>query len=334
MNRPKTVSMQDIADAVGVSRATVSNALRGKGRLSPETAKAIHEAAKRLNFVPSNLGRALRTGSSRTIGLVIPDFRMPLFAEFARAFALAAQEREMVLTVADSMGCHERQAAHLAEMSARGVEMTLVIPMRGTPVEALPQTENVLVIDAENNPHNALSSDHFGGGLMMAEHLAALGHREILLIDSDHKHDPRGASRVNDLRRSGFEAGFARHGIRHQLLSIPARFDQICAHMADYDLRGVTAIAATYDVLALGALHMLLARGFKVPHEIAVTGFDDTVWGQIIHPPLTTIRQDLSGLAQAAFDIAMGERERGLTLPVTLVERASSAPPPSSGKPQ
>lgn len=325
MNRQKNVSMQDIADAVGVSRASVSNALRGKGRLSEDTKTQIFEAAARLNFTPSNLGRALRTGRSHAIGLVIPDFRMPLFAEFARAFAIAAQSRDMVLSVADSMGAHQTQAAHIAEFAARGVDALVVIPLRGTKVEQLPEGQNILVLDAANNPRNSISSDHFMGGKMMAAHLIAQGHRDIILLDSDDVGDKRGASRVNDLRREGFEAGFAQASVHLRRLSLPSRFEQVRDHFADFDLGNTTAIAATYDVLALGAMHALLARGLRVPQDIALTGFDDTVWGQIMHPPLTTIRQDLTGLAESAFAIALGEAKSGQILPVQLVQRASSS---------
>lgn len=318
--------MQDIADAVGVSRATVSNALRGKGRLSPETLSQIHAAAERLNYVPSRLGQALRTGKSRSFGLVIPDFRMPLFADFARAFASAADRRDMVLTVTDAMGSHEVQARHIAELMARGVDGLVVVPVRGTPVEALPVQSNLLVVDAQNNPRNAVSSDHFGGGALMAEHLLGLGHREILLLDSDITDDPRGASRVNDLRRAGFLARFEAAGVSVRRWSLPSRFETVRDAFAGFDPGALTAIAATYDVLALGAMHGLLARGIAVPDRVTVTGFDDTVWGQIIHPPLTTIRQDLAGLAETAFSIALGQTAAGVILPVQLVERGSTRP--------
>ena len=326
MNRLKSVSMQDIADAVGVSRATVSNALRGKGRLSDETRELIFATAERMNFTPSNLGRALRTGRSNAIGLVLPDFRMPLFAEFARAFAITAQAREMVLSVADSMGSHEQQAAHMAEFYRRGVDAIVIIPVRGTPVESLPVGQNILVIDSALNPRNSISSDHFMGGKLMAEHLIAEGHRDIILLDSHKPGEASGASLVNDIRRQGFEAGFAQADVNVTRLSLSSNFDHARDFFQDFDLGKNTALAATYDALALGAMHAFVARGMLIPQDVAITGFDDTVWGQIIHPPLTTIRQDLAGLAESAFAIALGELESGLILPVELVKRASSSP--------
>lgn len=72
--------MQDIADVLGVSRATVSNALLGKGRVSERIARQVREKAAEMDYAPSGLGRALRTGRSQQVGLILPDFRMPLFA--------------------------------------------------------------------------------------------------------------------------------------------------------------------------------------------------------------------------------------------------------------
>ncbi|WP_312793790.1 LacI family DNA-binding transcriptional regulator [Tianweitania sp.] len=86
----RPTSMQKIADAVGVSRATVANALSGSGRVSVEVADRVRAAAKAMNYVPSHAGRALRTGRSTLLGLVVPDFSMPLFPDFVRAFERAA----------------------------------------------------------------------------------------------------------------------------------------------------------------------------------------------------------------------------------------------------
>lgn len=321
--------MQDIADALGISRATVSNALRGKGRLSVDTAKQVHEMAQKLNFVPSSLGRALRTGRSASIGLIVPDFRMPLFAEFARAFAMAARARNMVLTIADSLGDRAEQSRHLLELSMRGLDALAIIPLRGTPADELIAPRTLVVIDAASNPKNSISSDHYAGGQMMAAHLVALGHRKILVLHGGGAEDARGGSHVNDQRRAGLIAALQAAGVAYQEASMPARFETARDFIATWQPGDITAIAATYDAMAVGVLNALHHRGIAVPAQISVAGFDDTVLGQITAPDLSTMRQDLDALAEAAFDIALGQTDPGRLIPFSLVQRGSTGPAPT-----
>ncbi len=326
MTPNKPPSMQDIADALGISRATVSNALRGRGRLSEDTARRIHEMAAQMNFVPSTLGRALRTGRSATIGLILPDFRMPLFADFARAFAMAARARQMVLTVADSLGDRAEQSRHLQELSMRGLDALAVIPLRGTPAAELQALCPLVVIDAQSNPKNSVSSDHYAGGEAIANHLSSLGHRKVMVLHGGGAEDARGASHVNDLRRAGLMAGLQKAGLSYQEASMPARFETARDFVLNWQPDGVTAIAATYDAMAVGALSALNSRGIAVPAQISVTGFDDTVLGHITSPDLSTIRQDLTALVETAFDIALGSTATGSLIPVSLVARGSTGP--------
>ncbi|MFT4012231.1 MAG: LacI family DNA-binding transcriptional regulator [Paracoccus sp. (in: a-proteobacteria)] len=322
--------MQDIADLVGVSRAAVSNALRGKGRLSDETRRLILQKAEELAFSPSAFGRALRTGRSHTFALILPDFRMPLFAEFARAFALAAKDCDMVMTVADSLGSLERQGEHLRDMDARGVDAVVLVPMRGTALDELPLKRPLIVVDAESNPRNAVASDHHQGGALVAGHLADLGHREVLLLGAGGQ----GGSRVNALRLQGMRAVLTARGVtvHETLLPVaPVAYEAARDYLAEWQPGRVTAIAASYDALAVGALMALSARGIRVPQDISVTGFDDTVWGRITMPPLTTVRQDLDQVAQSALAHALGMRKTPDLIPVTLVRRGSAAAPRPEG---
>ncbi|HEY0275061.1 MAG TPA: LacI family DNA-binding transcriptional regulator [Paenirhodobacter sp.] len=330
MDAERPASMQDIADALGVSRATVSNALSGTGRLSAETARLIRDKAVELNFAPSGVGRALRTGRSATIALVLPDFRMPLFAEFARAFAMAAQRREMALMVADSLGDMAIQTRHMLDLSARGIDALIVLPMRGSRLEDVPVSRPLIVLDAETNPMNTVSADHRAGGRLIARHLACLGHRDVLILNAPGAPNGAEASRVNDTRMAGMTEIFTASGVTMRPVSLPARFENARDFIAGWSPGNTTAIAATYDALAVGALTALTARGIVVPRDISVTGFDDTIWGRIVTPDLTTVRQDLDALAEHALAYAMGEEEHARLIPVSLVPRGSTARPLAS----
>lgn len=332
-----THSMQDIADALGISRATVSNALRGKGRLSPETARLVRDKAAELNFVPSGVALALRTGRSAVIGLILPDFRMPLFADLAQAFAKAARARDMVLTVADCLGDPDEQRRHLTDLAARGLDVLAVVPIRGTRTGDLDVSCPLVVIDAATNPLNTISADHHDGARKIARHLLELGHRSVLILHAPGRPDGAEASRVNDLRLDGLREEFGAAGVNMQTVALDARFEAARDYISSWEPGSATAIAATYDALAVGALNALATRRIRVPEDISVSGFDDTVWGRITTPALTTIRQDLDALAEGAFASAFGAAPSGLLIPVSLVVRGSTGPaamPPGTGRNQ
>ncbi len=315
--------MQDIADALGVSRATVSNALLGKGRVSARIASRVREKAAELDYAPSGLGRALRTGRSQSVGLILPDFRMPLFAEFARSFAMAARARGLVLTVADSLGDLETQHSNITELAARGMDALMVVPMRGSNLDGLRLPAPLIVIDAETNPINAVSSDHRGGGQLIAGHLAGLGHRDVLILSAE----VAAQSRVNELRLTSIEQALRAFGVRTEVAHLPVTLEGARKFMLDWQPGRETAIAATYDTLAVGTIMALNERGIRVPDQLSVAGFDDSVWGRITSPALTTVRQDLDQVAELALARAMGERTGPDLVPVALVARASTASP-------
>jgi LacI family transcriptional regulator len=171
----KPPSMLDLARALGVSRATVSNALRGKGRLSPELAGRIRALAAELRYIPAHAGRALRTGRSATIGLIVPDFGQPLFPIFAQAIERAAKSRGVAVLVGDSLGTAEGQAAEIANLLGRGIDALVIIPTRGTSVDAAAIPVPVAVIDSAATRGNTASSDHRDGGRQIARHLLGLG---------------------------------------------------------------------------------------------------------------------------------------------------------------
>lgn len=305
---------------VGVSAATASNALAGKGRLSASMAARIRAAADALGYVPGRAGRALRTGRSGTIGLVVPDFASPLFPTFAQAVERAAKRRGYAVLVGDSMDSAEGQQAEIAGLVERGVDAIVVIPLRGEPVGTTPVP--LAVIDSAAMPGNTVSSDHRQGGRMVAHHLLGLGHRKILVLEGwEH-------STVARERVAGLVEAFAAAGAVLQRHAGAATIDGGRAAVAAGLAASVTAIAAAYDALAVGALLELSERGIRVPAEVSVTGFDDLTWGRIVTPSLTTVRQDLAAVADHAVAVATGESDERRLMPVELVVRRSSGPAP------
>ncbi len=316
-------SIRDIARELGVSSATVSNALRGRGRLSPALAEKIHATAQALGYVPDHAARALRTGKSTTIGLVVPNIESPLFPTFAQAIERAAKQRGLAVLLGDSLGTAAGQDFELKNMLARGVDALIVIPTRGTDIQVESIPVPVAVIDCAATPANTAASDHRDGGRQVARHLVDLGHRKIAILAGPQN------SRVARERVGGMREIFDAAGIAPILHHSDPIFDAGEDFGRTLDTTSFTACAAAYDALAVGFMVAASARGIAIPRSVAVTGFDDLMWAKIVSPPLTTVRQDLAAIAEHALAVIAGERDDARIMPVALTIRGSTAPPPT-----
>ncbi len=315
-------SMKRIADALGVSRATVSNALTGKGRVSAVLVERIRAMAEEMNYVPSHAARTLRLGRSTLIGMVVPDFSMPLFASFAQAFERAARARGLALMVADALNDPQLQRQRMQDFVARGVDGLVVIPMRGASLQLEGLPVALAVVDAEGNPANTASCDHGAGGRLVAGHLADLGHRHVRVVGVTTR------SHVSEARVAGMTEVFRARGVDFTIDLIPPGLEGGHAYGLAWT-RPATAIAAAYDGCAIGIVNGLLEAGHRVPQDVSVSGFDDVIWGRIITPQLTTVRQDLAAIADHALDVLTGRAEGARLFPVELVIRGSTTTPPS-----
>jgi LacI family transcriptional regulator len=311
-------TLREIARRLGVSVATVSNALSGRGRISPRRAAEIRRLAMEVGYVPSYAAKSLRTGASSLVGLVLPNITNPLFPALAQAIEAELFASGYAVLLADSHDDAARQGEAIRHLAGRGAESVIVIPRHGSTVGDAPVP--TVVIDTADTPGNAVASDHRDGGRQLARHLLALGHRAILLLAGPED------SRVARLRLAGYrdvldgEPG-TRLRVHHSAYGLDAGRAAIGAGLLD----GATAVAAVSDTLAIGALKALDAIGIRIPEDIAVAGFDDVVWSSIVTPALTSVRQDVPRIAREAVAIALGRGVPGRLVPVRLVERASTA---------
>ena len=297
--------MSMIADALGVSSATVSNALSGKGRVSTDLVDKIRKKADELGYVPSNAGRALRTGRSNVLGLVLPDISNPLFPQIAQAMEAAASNAGYGVLIADSRGKVTTQTQAISRLIERGVDGLVVIPRRGTRIGDVGCP--VAMVDTPSTPGNTVSADHWEGGAKVARHLVDLGHKNFLLIG----HDP--ASNVQNDRIGGMKSALGRN-TRHTTIWLETlmheRGERASLGLIDHVKNGVTAIAAVSDLHALRVLTELQTAGIKVPQQVSVTGFDDLIFSPVVTPSLTTVHMDMARIAELAIAALVREIEQ------------------------
>ncbi|MBX5147167.1 LacI family DNA-binding transcriptional regulator [Rhizobium lentis] len=288
-------NLSRIATSLGVSVATVSNALSGKGRVSGQLVQKIREHAAELGYVPSQAGRALRTGRSGVLGLVLPDIANPLFPKIAQAIEFAASATGYGVLIADSRGDAAAQTEAINRLVERGVDGMIVIPRRATRISSAACP--VAVIDTPSTPGNTVSADHWQGGREIALHLAGLGHRRLLIIGNNQE------SGVQNDRADGIRAGM--HPNMHSETLWIEKVEQdggsgCLLGLAEKVRQGFTAFAALSDLQALRALTELQQAGINVPTDVSVTGFDDLIWSPVVTPSLTTVRMDMDRIAGIA----------------------------------
>lgn len=324
-------NLSRIATSLGVSVATVSNALSGKGRVSDALIERIRTHAAELGYVPSQAGRALRTGRSGVLGLVLPDIANPLFPKIAQAIEFAASAAGYGVLIADSRGDITAQTEAINRLVERGVDGMVIVPRRATRISAA--SCPVAVIDTASTPGNTVAADHWQGGREIAAHLASLGHKQILIIGNNQE------SNVQNDRAGGIRAGL-QPGMRSEMLWIERLENETGAGcrlgLAEKTRQGFTAFAALSDLQALRALTELQQEGISVPTDVSVTGFDDLIWSPVVTPSLTTVRMDMDTIAEIAVSALVdrinesGTREGVLVraeterVPMQLIIRQSS----------
>jgi len=333
-----SATIRDVARAAGVSVATVSRVLNRSGPVSATLRTRIHEAARDLRYVPNGAARSLSTRTTHTLGMLLPDLYGEFFSEVIRGADQAARARGFHLLVSSSHASRSEVETALRAMRGRVDGLVVMSPdvdARGLAAN-LPDRLPVVLVNAapgdEAGGHTveSIGVDNYGGARAVTAHLLGLGHRRVAII--------LGAARNQDARERlrGYRDAMREAGIAPEpALELPGDFSDEAGYeaaKAAIALRAPpTAIFASNDAMAIGALGALREAGVRVPDEMAVAGFDDIPVARYVSPPLTTVHVDnaelgtravarLVGVLAGSEDARPGARE---TLPATLVVRAS-----------
>ena len=332
----QAVTLDAVARAAGVSRATVSRVVNGNPKVTPVVRHAVERAVGRLGYVPNPAARSLVTRRSGFIALVIPEQTTSLFGDpfFPRLLAgisseLAASNVQLVLMIAKG-SAQSRAEAYVA---AGHVDGALLASLHGD--DLLPdrlRTRGVPVVVGGRPPTSSTSSyvdvDNEFGARTAVEHLLAGRRRRVATITGPLDM-PVGID-----RRAGYWLALAAAGIlQDDGLEADGHFTQEGGAMAMRAILArhpdVDAVFAASDLMAVGAIRALLAAGLSVPGDVAVVGFDDIRLAELVVPSLTTVRQDMVGIGNAAARALVEQIEDSdatppvLTLPVELVVRES-----------
>ena len=329
-------TIHDVAQDAGVSPTTVSRYLNNRIELPPSTSARIDAAIARLDYRPNLLAKRLSTGRSEAIGLVTPEIREPFFAELASAVEDEADRHGYTIFMSSTRSDRAREIASLERLHDRHVDGLIMMtntPDDGTLARLIGQRRNVVLIDEDipgvNVPRVFVENEP--GAYTATRHLIEAGHRSIAYIGG-----PVGLFSVEE-RRAGFLLAMAEAGLTPQPEHIRiGSFAPDFAKAAVEDFLAApkppTAIFASSDYLAIGAIRGLKAAGVSMPEQMSLVGFDDMPLTELFNPPLTAIRQPIEALGrqgfQALFALLNGQQPEMLTrLPVKLIERESVGAP-------
>jgi len=324
-----------IARRARVSTATVSRTLNQNGAVRPETAKRVWRAAEELNYFPNSHARALVSGRSRLLGLIVSDITNPFFPELVRQFESLAQQRQYDLILTSTDYRTERMTACLRRMLERKVDGVALMTseMNEGLIEELSRRGVPLVfmdVGRVGARMSHVAMDYANGIRQAVDHVVSLGHRRVAFISGPLAlHSAR-------TRRDAFLQGLRQHGITpdKKLIREGTHTAEGGQHATEALLRAQrrpTAIVCSNDWTAIGALHAIDAAGLRVPEDISLVGFDDTPIASYSRPPLTTVRMSAAEIGasacQALFNLIEDKKHEGalLRIPTELVVRGSTA---------
>lgn len=300
-------TIYDIARSAGVNPSTVSRALSTPGRISPTTEKRIREAAQQLGYRVNPMARALPTGRTQTLGLIVTDITNPVFFDVVRGAEHAAAAAGYTLVFAESEESSDREAA-AAERVAPSVDGLVLVSSRlsDEQIHALAERKPLVLINREVEGIAGISADLQPGIDQALSHLCALGHRSIAYLSGpvdSWMSRARWDRLLTAARARGMkivEIGPADPTLEGGFRSFPIIIGS-----------GVTAVLAYNDLMAIGLLRAAQHNRLRVPERLSLVGFDDIFGSDFTSPPLTTVTTPLRLLGSLAVEVLLGRNSDG-----------------------
>ncbi|WP_424862385.1 LacI family DNA-binding transcriptional regulator [Streptomyces sp. MMS24-I29] len=328
-------SIKDVAAEAGVSVATVSRVLNSHPSVSPDARTRVLAAVEALGYRPNAVARSLRTDQTRTLGLVISDVLNPYFTELTRFVEEEARALGYSVIIGNADERPDLQEHHIRTLLDRRIDGLLVSPadgsspcMLGTAAGGTPMVFVDRWIQGVDVP--VVRTDGRAAVRDLVAHLHRLGHRRLAIIAGP------AATTTGDERVEAFREAMREHG-----LALPDSYIGQGDFQTDSGCRVTErfltlpeppeVVFAADNLMALGALDAIRARGLRVPQDIGLAAFDDIPWFPHTDPPITAIAQPTGELGRAAVhalvDIVEGRSPQSVTLPARLVVRSSCGEP-------
>lgn len=337
--RSGPVRMKDIAMDMGLSTVTISKVLRGHSDISEETRKRVLKRMEELNYQPNLAARALITGRTWTIGLVVPDLLHPFFSQVAKAVSNSIRGQGYSLIITSSEEDPELERQEIEQLLARRVDVMLIASAQWT-------VESFREIEERKIPY-ILIDRRFTG---LAANFVGVDDEEVGLLATNHLID-QGCERIAHIRGPETSTATGRHeGYRRALVARQKEYDPqyVVSIGSSGDDRGEPGgyeaakkllemqprpdgVFCHNDPAALGAMRAIVDAGLRIPEDIAVVGCGNLSYSDFLRVPLTSVDQNSAEIGKLAAELALNlvtakiaPRPRTELTSPTLIVRAST----------
>ncbi len=329
-------TIKHVAARAGVSFTTVSHVLNGTRRVSDDARERVERAVAEMGYAPSAVARALKMSETCILGVLVPNITNPFFAELTRGIEDCCRATDYSVFLCNSDDDAARQSRYLQTLLGRRVDGLLLAAAAGEAsalVARLSAAHVPTVVVDRHIPGLAadlVRVDHQGGARLAIEHLLALGHRQIVCLSGPSEFA------VSRARVAGWREALAAAGVEPApSWLLEGDFSAAAGHALARQVLaqgGATAIFASNDLLAIGALRAAAELGIAVPAALSVIGFDGIDLGGYSYPALTTVGHPIRAMGEAAARVlieriaAGASSSREVVLPATLLLRESTGP--------
>lgn len=310
-------SIRDVAAAAGVSTATVSRVMKG-GPVSEQLKERVEAAVRQTGYRPNLAARRLRTQHSQTIGLIVSDIRNPFFTALSRSVEEEAFKADMRVVLCNTDENPERERIYLGMMQEERITGLIFAPTRHTAqrLETIDFPFPVVFVDRAGpvGAHDQVALDNMGATEMLVSHLAARGHQRIGGLFGN-------TSSTAVERQRGYMAAMAEHGLKPEsrlvVPSTDAAFYALSSWIAEGDFPD--AFMGSNSLIVLGMVRAARAAGLTIPDDIALAGFDNEPWTEMIGSGLTVIEQPVDEIGRSAMALLFERLERPQATPRKIV---------------
>ncbi len=318
---PARTTLQDVADRAGVSLTTASRVVNeGSRRVSAAMASRVNQAVAELGYLANLQARAVATGQSSTVGVVVHDIADPYFSSIAAGLIEVAYSRGLLVCISSTAAGEASEREYVSLMRAQRARAVILIGSRSDderpgpawPPRSAPSAGPAAGSSASGQDLlgvDTIMPENAAGAEALARALVALGHRSFAVLAG-----PRGLLTARD-RLDGFAAGLGAWSVDLDPRSVVhGEFTRDGGYEAMSGLLAGGArpdcVFAVNDVMAVGALARLRAEGLAAPADIAVAGFDDILTLRDVYPPLTTVRLPLKRMGEMAASLVLADTGR------------------------
>lgn len=326
-------TIYDVAKEANVSIATVSNVINNRGKISEKTKKRVLAAIKYLNYEPSVVASALTGKNTYTIGLLLHDIANPFFSELARSIEDHSTRYGFNVIICSTDNNEEKEKKYIDLLIRKRVDGVLLASgfKKKELIHQLMEQDIPVAIIAQEIPSMTISTvavDDFRGGYIAASHLLQLGHKKIAVIGDYARSSEQRINGVIEAMAS-YHLSLKKEYIKRNDASTAngkeATKELLCLRDRP------TAIFAFNDLVAVGVIQCARELNIRIPDELSVVGFDNTILATNVEPPLTTVAQPTYELGREVIKLLRKEikdnkaaiKQKKLFMPELIIRKTT-----------